>query len=78
MLDVLGDGFIAQHVAQRIMQESRERLYRRYITDALFCISNRTESMVVKWSEIDPGFAKPTAPEDPKEIRARILRKINE
>lgn len=77
MLNVLGDDYIAQHVVQCIAQESRERLYRRYITDALYCISRGSEAMTVKWSDLDTGWSKPEPEETPEEVKARLLAKIN-
>lgn len=77
MLEVLGDDFIAQHIAQCIAQESRERLYRRYVTDALYCISHCNEAMTVKWSELDTGWTKPEQEQDPEEVKARLLAKLN-
>lgn len=77
MLDVLGDEYIAQHIYQCIAQEFRERLYRRYITDALYCISNRNAAMSVKWSELDTGWERPQKEEDPETIKSRIMKKVN-
>ena len=75
---MLGDDYIAQHIQQCILQESRERIYRQYITDSLFCISGRSQKLVKHWTEIDRGWLKPVKEEDPEEIKSRLLRKLRE
>lgn len=76
MLAVLGDGYIAQHIDQCILQEERERLYRRYITDSLLCISDG-KMLNSRWVDLDPGWAKPAKEEDAESIKFRLKAKIN-
>lgn len=70
---MLGDEYIAQHVHYAAIKETEERVYRIYITDALYA-SGRMQR---RWIDIIDDLSKPHDKRTPEEIKAHMLNKLN-
>ena len=84
MLDVLGAEYIKEHIRNVYKQEEKERLYREYVTDALYTLSRVSEGMRMtkRYSEIIAEIYAPKINPVEEEIAAEnvksnIIGKLN-
>ncbi len=81
---MLGYEYIREHIRQVYRREEQEKLYKEYITDALYSISRASDGarMVKRYSEILTEIYAPKI--DPEEeekaaekVKANIVGKLN-
>lgn len=75
MLDVLGDEYIMQHCEQTLAQEYRDKLYRMYVTDALYALTN-CRPLSVRWIDLQDGTVQQTETRTEQEVIDHIKNKL--
>ena len=72
---MLGDEYIAQHIFFTLKKEQEDKVFRMYVTDALFAISQRKQ-MTRRYVDILSSLT--TSDEEPKETAQDIINRFNE
>lgn len=75
-MEVLGDGYITQHILNEIHRENEQRSFQIYVTDALYAIAKHGEMKkryadIVKFDE-----RKPVQPERTIDEMLAMLREV--
>lgn len=72
---MLGDEYIMQHCEQTIAQEYRDKLYRLYVTDALYALTN-SRPLSVRWIDLQDGTGQQTETRTEQEVIDHIKSKL--
>lgn len=75
-MEVLGDGYIAQHILNEIHRENEQRAFQIYVTDALYAIA-KGGSMKKRFADIVKfDERKPIHPERTIDEMLTMLREV--
>lgn len=72
---MLGDEYIVQHCEQTIAQEYQDKLYRMYVTDALYALT-RGRPLSVRWIDLQDGTVQQTETRTEQEVIDHIKNKL--
>lgn len=76
MLEVLGDGYIAQHILNELHRENEQRAFQIYVTDVLYAIA-KGGSMKKRYADIVRfDERKPKQPERTIDEMLAMLREV--
>ena len=73
---MLGDDYIVQHCLHKYEDKLKQQRLQRYITDALYAISNH-RAMTMQYSEIEKSLEKPADERTGEQIKNAIMNKWN-
>lgn len=77
---MLGDDYIAQHCFLAYEEEMKEKLYRYYVSDALYAIANRDVKITKRFSELLEDSTTADDPADEQsaeEIKTNLVERLN-
>ena len=83
LLEVLGDGYISQHVSQSYRDYIEQTSYKAYMSNMVKNIASMISGQAIetKWTDIldeMDGYTTPeTQTETEQEIKSRLLSKLN-
>lgn len=74
MLAALGDDFIYQHCIQELKRKREAETYRRYIADAIWCITSRRT--LQRWGDLVDAAKAPADTRSQKEVISDLKAKF--
>lgn len=72
---MLGDEYILQHCEQALAREYRDKLYRMYVTDALYALMH-CRSLSVRWIDLQDGTVQREETRTEREVIDHIKHKL--